>query len=227
MSWHYFEQAEQQAVFLAAKVAADLVHLLEQQQQVTLCVPGGTTPGLFFNHISRFELDWSRIRLVLSDERWVPLDNPLSNEALLRQQFARNAASNVGIVSLFDGSMPIVTAVEHVNAELTPILPIDICVLGMGEDGHTASLFPGMDGLVDALNAEQEPKLVVARVQNKQELRVSWNLSALLRASRHYLLIKGREKQTVAAKAEQALSLELPVSYVLNNTATDIYCAEY
>jgi len=227
MSWHYFSDAEQQAVGLASAIADDLIRLLQQQERVTLCLPGGTTPTLFFNHISKIDLDWSRVHLVLSDERWVPLHDPLSNEALLREHFARNLASTVRIIPLYDNALPIADAVIQFNQNISPTLTIDICVLGMGEDGHTASLFPDMAGLVDALDNRYEPSLVVANVPNKQEQRVSWNVSALLAASKHYVLIKGKFKQTVAVEAEKTLSLNLPISYVFNTKAVDIYYAEH
>ncbi|MGH1543647.1 MAG: 6-phosphogluconolactonase [Arenicella sp.] len=226
MKWQCFNDGKEQAVALAAKVADDIQNLLRQQDTVTLCVPGGTTPALFFNHLNRYDdLDWSRVRLVLNDERWVPLNDPLSNDALLRQEFAKNAASNVHIEPLYNHDLAITDAVILFNRTVSPQLTIDICVLGMGEDGHTASLFAGMEGLADALDVNQVPALLAVKVANKPEHRVSWNVSALLTASRHYVLIKGPAKREVAATAAKQESFELPISYMLNNACVEIYYA--
>ncbi|MGH1539332.1 MAG: 6-phosphogluconolactonase [Arenicella sp.] len=224
---HYeFHDAKAQALALAGQVADDLSGLLQTKEQVSLCVPGGSTPSLFFNALSQFDLEWQRVRVLLTDERWVPLDHPMSNEAQLRTQFVRNVATKVEVISFFDATQPIDSAVETFNQALEHVLPVDICVLGMGDDGHTASLFPDMHGLQSALNGQLPPALLPARIPNKQELRVSLNLSALLTAQRHYLLIKGSAKQAVILQASEKLNPKLPISYVLAACSVAVYYSE-
>lgn len=218
-----FPTAEAQAQNLALKVGEDLVSLLKQKDLVTVCVPGGTTPALFLGFLSKISLNWSRVKVVLNDERWVPLNDPLSNEAMVRKVLLRNQAFDAQIVSLFDDGSPVDQAVVKFNQRISTVLPLDICVLGMGDDGHTASLFPAMLDLQEALNVNEAAALIIAQVPNKTEQRVSFNLSAILSAEKHYVLIKGQTKKAVIHKAHEAQSLDLPISHLLAATAATVY----
>ncbi len=219
MKWHAFLSAEEQALSLATTVGDDLTSLLLQKDVVTLCVPGGTTPLLFLSLLSKVSLDWSRVKVLLNDERYVPLSDRLSNEAMLRDVFLRNEAVDAQIVSLFREGMPIENFVKNFNHSVDTYLPLDICILGMGADGHTASLFPDMLFLEDALDETGPAGLIIANAPNKPEQRVSLNLSALLSAQQHYVLIKGVEKKEIIQKANQTRSFDLPISYVLAATS--------
>lgn len=223
MKWSSFPSAEEQAKHLALAVSQDLVSGLQQKDIVTLCVPGGSTPALFLNYLSQASLDWSRVQIVLNDERWVSLNDSLSNEAMLRSTLLQNEAVDAQIVSLFDHNLPIDQAVRKFNQRITAVLPLDVCVLGMGEDGHTASLFPAMEHLAEALDLNQPPVLVIAQVPHKTEQRVSFNLSALLSAQHHYVLIKSETKQNIIKEASQAKSEHLPISHLLAATNANIY----
>ena len=226
MSWNIYESAELQAQGLAEDVASKISQKLSQQDKVTLCVPGGSTPGLFLDLLSQIKLDWSRVRIVLNDERWVPLDDSLSNEAMLRNVLLKNEASQAQIVSLYNADLAIESAVEQFNQTIDSILPLDVCVLGMGEDGHTASLFPVMENQSDALDAKKPAQLICAKVAGKEELRVSFNLSALLSAEHQYVLIKGQAKKTVIEEALKVRSNHLPISYVLEAQEVSIFYTE-
>ncbi|MGH1539093.1 MAG: 6-phosphogluconolactonase [Arenicella sp.] len=223
MKWYSFETAQVQANSLAKQVEQDLIRLLQEKDLVTLCVPGGSTPALFLQLLSKTSLDWSRVRVVVNDERWVPLNDPLSNEAMLRKLLLNNESVVTQIVSLFDHNLPIEQAIEAFNRRASDVLPLDICVLGMGEDGHTASLFPDMNNLEQALDLSNPAALVLARVPHKTELRVSFNLSALLSARQHYILIKGQAKRQTIEIAEQHKSFQFPISHLLAESSTHIY----
>ena len=224
MKWQIFESAEAQAKGLADEIGEKIVSLLEQQDLVTLCVPGGTTPALFLDKLSQIELDWSRVRVVLNDERWVPLDDALSNEQMLRNVLLNNMASNAQIVALYNNDLNIDEAVVDFNQhKIDSLLPLDICVLGMGEDGHTASLFPVMQDQAQALDDTEAAKMIVARVEGKDELRVSFNLSALISGDHIYALIKGETKKAVITKASEQKDNHLPISYVLTSKPVSVY----
>lgn len=223
MKWSPFSSPEEQAKSLALHVSQDLVRCLQQKDVVTLCVPGGSTPALFLHYLSETILDWSRVQVVLNDERWVSLDDSLSNEAMLRNVLLKNEAVDAQIVSLFDQSLTIDQAVMKFNQHITTVLPLDVCVLGMGDDGHTASLFPAMKHLAEALDLNQAPALIIAQVPQKTEQRVSFNLSALLSAQQHYVLIKSEAKQSVIKEASKTKSAHLPMSHLLAATNANIY----
>jgi len=226
MSWVISENAQTQAQSLADEIGVKIVRLLEQQDFVTLCVPGGTTPALFLECLSHIDLEWSRVRVVLNDERWVPLEDSLSNEAMLRKVLLNNKASAAQIVSFYHPDLAIDEAVDSFNETIDSILPLDICVLGMGEDGHTASLFPVMENQAEALNSDLPAQLICARVEGKDELRVSFNLSALLSGEHLYVLIKGETKKTVAEAAMKHATTTLPISYIFAAKPVSIFFTE-
>jgi len=226
MSWVISESAESQAQALADEIGLKIGLLLERQDSVTLCVPGGTTPALFLERLSHIDLEWSRVRVVLNDERWVPLEDSLSNEAMLRSILLKNKSVAVQIVSLYNSELPIDDAVESFNETIESVLPLDICVLGMGEDGHTASLFPVMGNQQEALNSDLPAQLICARVEGKDELRVSFNLSALLSGDHLYVLIKGQSKEVVAKEALKQVTNTLPISHVFAAKPVSIYFTE-
>ena len=118
---------------------------------VTLSVPGGATPGPVFDALNGVDLDWSRVAVVLNDERWVGEDSDRSNTRLLRERLLQRHAANAKVLPLY---APVATPEEGLAmlaAGIAPHLPITVLLLGMGGDMHTASLFPGADRLVEAL----------------------------------------------------------------------------
>jgi 6-phosphogluconolactonase len=211
-----FADAKDQALALAEQIAEDIKAVLSEKDIATICVPGGTTPVLFFNYLRKIPLDWQRVRVVLTDERWVGLEDPMSNEALLKRELQAEDASVVKLVSFFKEGVSVVQAVEELNQNQSDWLPIDICILGMGEDGHTASLFPLMNKLTESLNKHAKPEIALAKVIDKEELRVTLNLPALLTARSHYLLIKGHIKKQVLTEANIRPTVNLPISYLLS-----------
>jgi len=223
MNWIITDTAQEQAENLAEEVGLKISLILEKKDFVTLCVPGGTTPALFLEALSQIDLDWSKVRVVLNDERWVPLSDKLSNEAMLRKVFLKNKSSAAQIISLYNSELAIDEAVVSFNETIDSILPLDVCVLGMGEDGHTASLFPVMENQEDALNSDFSAQLISANVEGKDELRVSFNLSALLSGKYRYLLIKGKSKQVVAKAASEQVTTKLPISYIFASKPITVY----
>lgn len=221
-----FNTAQEQADYLAYKVADDLALALADKGKAVLCVPGGSTPDLFFQALSKKKLAWNNVYVVLNDERWVPLDDPLSNEALLRKKLLINDASDANIVSFYRSHDNVADAINQLSNELSSILPLDVCVLGMGEDGHTASLFPGSDTLHEGLTLPHEQIVLPVHVPGKTELRVTLTLGALLSAKSHFLLIKGSSKKHIAQMACQANNQDLPISFVFDNADLQVVYSE-
>ena len=227
VQWFAFASLQEQSLALAKRVAQDIEQCLDDKGRATVCVPGGSTPATFLKALSAIPLDWSKTTIVLNDERWVPIGDPLSNEAMLRHTLLHDYASDANIVGFYPNdaatTQSIETAVEDFNrTQLPPILPIDICVLGMGKDGHFASLFPHMPNLDAALNPQQQPALIKAEPPAK-ETRVSFNLSGLLTANKHYLLIKGSLKKEIVREAQKMQTKQLPISYLIAHTSVAVY----
>ena len=203
-------------VELAEAVAEDLRRALAARGRASLAVPGGTTPGPFLKALSRLDLDWSQVAVTLTDERWLPPDHERSNQRLVTGTLLRNGAAAAGFLPLYGGSEAPEESLGAVAAALeAEALPLDVCVLGMGADRHTASLFPGADRLADALAAGAPPVLAL-RAPGAPEPRVTLTAPVLRGAGKVYLLITGEAK---AAALETALGAgpeeEAPVRTVL------------
>ena len=203
---------------LFAGLSAQIVNALRDDLRaglVTLSVPGGTTPGPVFDLLARSDLDWSRVAVLLNDERWVDADNPRSNSRLLRARLLVDRAAMARLVPLYAPTLWPEDAMQALAEGIAPHLPISVLLLGMGTDMHTASLFPGADRLVEAL-APQAPILMALRSQAAGEPRITLTARVLAAARHIHILITGAEKR---AALDRALTLPLsdaPVRAVLD-----------
>lgn len=205
----------------ASRVASLLVGTLAERGRASLAVPGGTTPAPFLERLAATPLDWARVSVLLTDERFVPEEDPRSNTALLRRTLLRGPGAAARLVPMTaPGPMP-----EHVVPRLvqgvSAVLPLDVCVLGMGADLHTASLFPGADRLAFALS-EDAPPVLALRAPGAAEARITLTAPVLLGARHLFLLIAGSDKRSALRRAmaegpvEQApVRLVLPKATVL------------
>lgn len=202
---------------VAQAIASDLERALAAKATVTLAVPGGTTPGPVFDVLSDADLDWGRVHVLLSDERWVPEDNAQSNAALIRARLLTGRAAAAGFTPYFTAEHDIDTAAAALSDMLSPRLPIDVLLLGMGADMHTASLFPGAGGVTAAM-ANDAPMLLPITVKGQEAQRITLTGPALRGAGAVHLLITGQDKRAALTLA-QTLPAELaPVQTVLSNS---------
>ncbi len=202
------------AIGLSTLIANELRDGLEAGP-VTLCVPGGTTPGPVFDALSHAELDWSRVAVMLNDERWVNEDSPRSNTRLLRDRLLKHRAAMARLIPLYAPVPEPDDAMQALGEVIEPHLPIHVLLLGMGADMHTASLFPGADRLAEAL-APDAPILMALRAVAAGEPRIT--LSArVLQAARHiHILITGADKRAALDRAMALPVLQAPVRAVLD-----------
>jgi len=186
------------AATLAEQVVATLQKGVASLGMASLVVPGGRTPLPLFEALKDADLDWSRIAVTLTDERWVPENDPSSNAALVRDGLLKARASAARFLPLYDGSADAVAAAPDVWRSLQELpRPFDAVVLGMGEDGHFASLFPGNGALSAALDPYAAPACVVMQAPDAPRERISLNLAALRQTRRLFLLVAGAAKQQV------------------------------
>ena len=201
---------------LADKVASQLRRALEVEERVTLCVPGGTTPGPVFDILSGLDLDWARVWVLLNDERWVDETSPRSNTALLRNRLLRGAAALAHLVPLYAPAATPEERLDELSEGVRAALPLTVLMLGMGADMHTASLFPGADHLAAAL-AHDAPEVMALRAEAAGEPRITLTAPVLRSAMHCHLLITGAEKRAALERAASLPETEAPVRIVLSN----------
>ncbi len=212
-----FPSASAAAQALADSVSGALAAALAMRTHASLVVSGGRSPIGFFQCLRDAELAWSRVWITLADERWVPEDHPDSNAALVRQHLLQGAAAAARFVPLWNGAATPVAAIAERTAALAQLpQPFDVVVLGMGEDGHTASLFPGAPGLAAALDPAGTALLAAIDPPAAPHPRLSLTLKALLGCRHIHLPLAGASKRAVYARAlAQCDPLQLPISSVL------------
>ena len=201
---------------LANTIAGELNRALMTHDRVSLAVPGGTTPGPVYDVLSAISLDWDRIDVILTDERWVPEDNPRSNARLLRERLLVGKAAAANFIPYYTGGTePDVDLVDK-SAEVRALCPITFLLLGMGTDMHTASLFPGADWLKKALS-DDAPELLAIHAPDADEPRVTLSANVLNGAMQKHLVILGADKRESLEKAaEIGDPLRAPVAAVLD-----------
>ncbi|MEM9851739.1 MAG: 6-phosphogluconolactonase [Pseudomonadota bacterium] len=201
----FIEYPDRNALFdgLATQVSATLEAALEADAETaaaTLAVPGGTTPAPFFERLRERPLRWQRVRVMLTDERRVALDDDRSNIRLVRETLLRGRAAAAQEVTMSAETQNHDAAAKEVAARVARALPLDICVLGMGADMHTASLFPGAARLSAALAPDAPPVLAI-EAPGAPEPRLTLSATVLAGAGAVHLLITGAEKRAALDRA--------------------------
>lgn len=213
---HLFDDKQQLAVALAKAVAADLRGAIARRGAARLAVSGGTTPRAFLIELSKQTLDWAHVTVVPVDDRWVAPDHPRSNERLLRETLFQGAAAQAQLLPL---RRPAPTPEAALLPVLTQVaneaLPLDVVVLGMGEDGHVASLFPDLQRRDIGLQPSGRAPVLAIRSASAPEPRMTLTLSAIFTAPSLYLHIEGAKKREVLDGAARDPRSTLPIRSVL------------
>lgn len=204
--------------FLAMKVAdvlaSELASGLRTHDTLSLAVPGGSTPGPIFDLLKAADLEWSQIRVMLTDERWVPEDDPRSNTALVKSRLLQGAAAEARFMPFYRDGMSAPEGAAAVAPTLAGLMPLSVLVLGMGDDMHTASLFPGAQGVAEAF-APDAPLLCPVSVAGQDMSRVTLPAHALRGALSTHLVITGDAKRTALERALRLPPEEAPIAAVL------------
>ena len=213
----------------ASAAAADLLASLVRDALVSgpgakasLVVSGGSTPGPCFDLLSAEALDWSRVTVLPSDERWVPPGDADSNEGLIRKRLLHGLADKGRVLSFFRTGLDVSQAPSVIGKDLEKLaVPFSAVLLGMGEDGHFASLFPDFDGLQKALDPHNTTACITVQTAGSPHLRISLTLSALLNSEHIVLLIFGQAKRAVFESAKLGGSA-YPVEALARQTRTPV-----
>lgn len=187
---------------LAATLHETLVGALKNRESASLVLPGGKTPIPLLERLSWSKLPWEHVKVTTTDERWVPPDDDASNEKLIRAHLLKNEASDASLIGLYRAktSWRDATRATHVMVQGLP-LPYDAVVLGMGTDGHTASLFPRNEQFHESLDSHYSYRTIAATTEMAVSRRISQTVNSLLLTGRLILYIVGYEKWEVFTQA--------------------------
>jgi 6-phosphogluconolactonase len=211
-----YPDAEMMMLNLADVLASELKNCLLLHDHASFAVPGGTTPGPIFDNLCAVDLDWSRVHVMLTDERWVSETSERSNTRLLRERLLIEKAADAIYLPLYaDAATPEEKLPELAEA-LMPEMPISVMLLGMGADMHTASIFPGADQLDLALHGDEH--LVAMRAPGAPEPRITLSANVLKSAMSRHLVIVGAEKRAALDRARELPPEQAPVGAILNGT---------
>lgn len=208
---------------LADFVESELENAVALRGHASLVVSGGSTPKPLFTALSQRPLPWSQITVTLADERWVDVSSKDSNEAMIREVLLRDAAAEANFIPLKNSASSAIEGLDMCEQAMDNIpLPFDVVILGMGEDGHTASLFPGVSG--SALN-ENKPELCAAiKPPLAPHERLSLTANAILKSRKIILHIVGEKKWQVYLDARKTGTLDaMPIRTVLHQNDIPVH----
>ena len=224
--WAYCENATSLAVSLAKNIAEQLTQALMIRPRASLAVSGGRTPLAMLEQLSLEGVDWHRVDITLADERWVDEQSSASNGALVRSSLLQNNAKSATFFPLFNAHESPHLGQKHCQTQLQGMSwPLDVLVLGMGNDGHTASLFPQCPQLHQALSAPVSQQCIDTQAPVAPTQRMTLTGPTLTNARHKHLHIEGSEKHRVL---QQAMALadpfKMPIFALLKTPLTIHWC---
>lgn len=214
---HQFEDSTALNHDFASRIVAILTTAIAERGNAYLVVSGGRTPQALFQTLAATPLAWEKVTILLADDRYLPVDSEQSNERLVKATLLQQYAAQANFISLY-------AEAEHAFAAITAILPriaslptFDAVILGMGEDGHTASLFPCSAQLSAGLN-DNAPAVLATEPTSAPFQRVSLSKARLLDSRNVFLHLVGENKYPVL---QQALintdPMHMPISAFLHH----------
>jgi 6-phosphogluconolactonase len=210
-----FDSREKASAAAAECIGAALLRRLDGQGEASLVVSVGTSPAGVFRELANTVLPWSDVHVILSDERWVPSDHEDSNEKLVRDTLLVGKAQDASLLPMYREDVTIDERCIEINEVLLQgPFPFACALLGMGEDGHFASLFPDSDKLPEGLDVDSQQLCIPVHTAASPHPRVSLTLSALSRSDEIVLLIFGDAKREVYEAAKTSTN-GFPVSHLL------------
>lgn len=191
-----FKQRDDAAAMLARRIGERLRFAVYRRATASMIVSGGTAPRPLFRALRLLPVPWYLVTIVPSDERWVPVDDNDSNEGMIRRELLSGEPGFAHFVSLYRRDSGAPESLPALRASLAEVRrPFDAVVLGMGADGHTASLFPDSPDICQALRSDAE--CVVQKIPGLPHSRVSLTMRSLLDAHEINLLFFGAAKRAV------------------------------
>lgn len=226
---HLFESREELISVLTDVCKDSLTNAVAERGNASLLVSGGSTPEPLYNALANTPLAWDKIGVAMVDERWVEPTHPRSNEAFVKRTLVHDYAADANFIVMKDDSSTAAEAVASCNARFSKLAaPFDVTILGMGPDGHTASLFPDAIGLEHGLDLTTHDLCCAitahqSEVTGEETERMTLTLHGILQSRQIILLITGEDKLEVYKQALQSKTHNLtPVSAVLQQKDASI-----
>ena len=220
-TWQQFGDAHAHSLTLSQALQASLQDLLARQERVVLALSGGQSPRAMLALLSQADLDWSRVTVQWVDERLLTRYHPDSNSELIESVLLQNQAAQAqwhNFLPLPQGEARVLDGAEQqtvLQAALAAYQTPDIVVLGMGTDGHTASLFADAPQFAAAMDRHQTQPLMIVEPPNASYARISMTLAAILQAKMLYIAAYGAQKQALLQQAMLNKEAQLPIAWVL------------
>ena len=222
--WHAFPDRESLDEALAAYVVSRLQQGITERGTAHLVVSGGSTPINLFSILADADVEWGRVVVLLADERWVQVDHEDSNERLVRHTLLTGKAKSAQFLSLLPSPDDEITNISGLTSLLRSLPRFDVVLLGMGEDAHTASLFPCSTALREGLTTEQGA--LITRPRNAPHQRVSMSKRRLQATEHGVIHIVGERKKTVLEVASKSKDeTRYPISAFLGPAGFDCWWA--
>lgn len=217
MHRHAYPDIESLSQGFADFAATTLKNTLTRKPQATLVVPGGSTPRHYLPALAKCQLPWDRITITLSDERWVDVSDEESNEHLVKKYLMAHLPPNTSFVGLKTQHKNSFDAVETIHQRLDQLPPLSLTVLGLGEDGHIASLFPGINP-----DLPSNHHCVAVAPPIAPSLRISLSLEMLARSENIVLVVTGKNKRLLLDRLSENPDLKLPIVWLLQHTHASV-----
>jgi 6-phosphogluconolactonase len=224
---HEYANSEELVQAFSQQIAAILEQAISEKGTASLAVSGGSTPKPLFHALSNIKLPWAKVNITLVDERWVDANHEASNEKLVRENLLINCASAANFVPMTTDDNDAEDAVDKISARLNHIgLPIDVVILGMGEDGHTASLFPCSSQIQEGLSITRVKPVLATQPTTAPHQRMSFSLVTIIASKHVFLHITGLKKRQVFEQAlSQHTAIEKPIKAVCDNRKVNLIWA--
>jgi 6-phosphogluconolactonase len=222
--FHRFEEPEELAKSLAEAIADNLRDAIETRGEATLLVSGGSTPRPLFEKLRKMKLPWEKVTVGLCDERWVDAAHSDSNALLVKSTLLQEEAAKAKFSALYFDGFSAEDAERHCSEKVeAELMPIDVLVLGMGGDAHTASLFPNNARLDEGLDLDNPSNCIAIKPDTAPHWRMSLTRRAILSAAHLYLHIEGEEKLAVYETAMEGEDMyKMPIRSILKQKQKEI-----
>lgn len=209
---------------LSQQIVKDLLEAIRCNGKASLLVSGGSTPKPLFEMLRRVDLPWEKVVVGLCDERWVPSTHEDSNELFVKTHLLQEHAGRARFIGMYYDGVSSVEAQQTCTDTLKQeLFPFDVMILGMGTDGHTASLFPENERLEKAFDLNRNEICIAIEPTTAPHARMSLTRSAILSAKHLYLHFEGKEKLDVYREVISGDDMnELPVRSILQQEITDV-----
>ncbi|MEH6345292.1 MAG: 6-phosphogluconolactonase [Bermanella sp.] len=218
MRLNEFKNTESCNAQLSHVLAEDIDQVLSKKAVCNIAVAGGNTPKALYELLSKLPIPWEKVQVTLSDERWVDVKHNDSNEKMVRTELLINHAKKSRFIPLKNAKHSPSDAIALCDTNLKHNMPtLDVVVLGMGDDGHFASVFPNIENLQVLLDLQQI-RACQAVCPPGKDPRMSLTLAYLLTARKIYLLIFGQRKKNIISSVSlgNSLSASYPVAALIN-----------